>query len=227
MSRCQQAARPIARCLRQGPPAQAAAPSISAAARFFSNSTSRRDVEPTTTTSSSTPATDAQAAQDLGNATNALKPLKEQWLDPNTTTLLWAERKLLRQGTDPIGSRRRRAAVRQSPNIPFEQLPYHAFQEARKILADDRAEKLEAIKETAEEIRKLEARPADVYRAGEHHKQKKLGSLRRHLDYLKVQADINDPAVLRKFEDGHGAFPTTNRVGESPPHLPPDWNSPY
>lgn len=134
--------------------------------------------------------------------------MKEQWLDPNTTTLVWAEKKLLKQGTEPIGSRRRRAAVRQSPNIPFEQLPYHCFQEARKILGEDRAQQLEAIKETSEEIRKLEARPADVYRAGEHHKQKRLSSLRRHLEYLKIQADINDPAVRRTFEDGHGKLTT-------------------
>lgn len=129
-------------------------------------------------------------------------------MDPNTTTLVWAERKLLKQGTEPVGSRRRRAAVRQSPNIPFEQLPYHAFQEARKVLGEDRAEKLEAIRETAEEIAKLKTRPASVYRAGEHHKQKKLDSLRRHLEYLKIQADINDPAVRRKYEDGHGEFST-------------------
>lgn len=203
MSRCQQVARPIARCLRQGAPAQPAAPSISAAAaRFFSNSTSRRDVEPTTT--SPTPAAEAQAAHDLGDAAKASNQLKEQWMDPNTTTLVWAERKLLKQGTDIIGSRRRRAAVRQSPNMPFEQLPYHCFQEARQVLGADREEKLEAIRKTSEEIRKLEARSADVYRAGEHHKQKKLDSLRRHLEQLKIQADINDPAVRRKFEDGLG-----------------------
>lgn len=198
--------RPIARCLRQGNPAQPASPSVSAVtARFFSNSTSRRDVEPTSTSSTTPAAADAQAAHDLvANATKAPNSVREQWMDPNTTTLVWAERRLLKQGSEPIGSRRRRAAVRQSPNIPFEQLPYHAFQEARKVLGEDRAQKLEAISETADEIRKLEARPADVYRAGEYHKQKRLDSLRRHLEYLKIQADINDPAVRRKYEDGHG-----------------------
>lgn len=125
-------------------------------------------------------------------------------MDPNTTTLLWAERRLLKQGTEPIGSRRRRAAVRQSPNIPFEQLPYHCFQEARKVLAEDRTEKLEDLKRTSLEIAKLEQKSADVFRAGEQHKQKKLKSLRDHLEYLKIQADINDPAVKRKWEDGLG-----------------------
>lgn len=195
---------PLARGLRHGLATQSAAPSIyAAAARSFSRSASRRDVE-TTTTSSSTPATDAQSAQDLASTMKAENPLKEQWLDPNTTTLLWAERRLLKQGTEPVGSRRRRAAVRQSPNIPFEQLPYHCFQEARKVLAEDRTEKLEELKKTSIEIAKLEQRPADVYRAGEQFKQKKLDSLRGHLEDLKIQADINDPAVKRKFEDGLG-----------------------
>lgn len=196
---------PLARCLRQGLATQSAAPSISAAAaRSFSSSASRRDVE-SATSSSSTPAADAQSAQELASATKAANPaLKEQWLDPNTTTLLWAERRLLKQGREPIGSRRRRAAVRQSPNIPFEQLPYHCFQEARRVLAEDRAEKLEELKETSVEIAKLEQRPAKVYRAGEQFKQKRLESLREHLEDLKIQADINDPAVKRKFEDGLG-----------------------
>jgi large subunit ribosomal protein L35 len=185
----------LARCLRHDLATQSAAPS---AARSFSSSASRRAVEPSTT-SSSTPAADAQTS-----AAQTANPLKEQWLDPNTTTLLWAERRLLKQGTEPIGSRRRRAAVRQSPNIPFEQLPYHCFQEARKFLAEDRAEKLEELKETSNEIAKLEQRPAHVYRAGEQFKQRRLDSLRQHLEYLKIQADINDPAVKRKFEDGLG-----------------------
>lgn len=203
---------PLARCLRHGLATQPAAPSIyAAAARSFSKSASRRDVE-TTTTSSSTPAADAQSAQDLASTTNAANPLKEQWLDPNTTTLLWAERRLLKQGREPIGSRRRRAAVRQSPNIPFEQLPYHCFQEARKVLAEARVEKLEELKETSVEIAKLEKKPANVYRAGEQFKQKRLDSLRRHLEGLKIEADINDPAVKRKFEDGLGKLQSRRGV---------------
>lgn len=72
------------------------------------------------------------------------------------------------------------------------------------MLAEDRAQKLEELKETSVEIAKLEQRPANVYRAGEQFKQKKLESLQRHLEELKIQADINDPAVKRKFEDGLG-----------------------
>ena len=43
-----------------------------------------------------------------------------------------------------------------------------------------------------------------MHRAGEQFKQKQLVSLRSYLEYLKIQADINDPAVKRKFEDGLG-----------------------
>lgn len=217
MSRCQRAARPIALCFRPAYSSQFSVPCASATTtRLFSNSASRRDVEPTTTSSSA----DAQATQDLLNA-DASKPpgatesdealtaarrseLKAQWLDPNTTTLAWAEKKLQTKGINPIGSRRRRAAVRQTPNIPFEQLPYHAFQEARKILAEDRAEKLEQIKQAYRRLKTVEATPADTYKGGQGHKNIKVYSLRKHLEYLKIQADVNDPAVKRKFEDGLG-----------------------
>lgn len=226
MSRCQQVARPIALCLRPRCAAQITGPSISAAtARFLSHSPALRDVEPTTTTPSSS-AANAQATADLVHANAkpdlsakaaakaakaeakaaAKRELKARWMDPNTTTLPWAEKKLLKKGINPIGSRRRRAAVRQTLNIPFEQLPYHCFQEARKLLAEDRAQKLEDIKKTYQKLKTLEAQSADTYRGGEDFKSKKMRSLRRHLEYLKVQADMNDPAVKRKFEDGFGMF---------------------
>lgn len=211
-------ARPLALCFRPAYSSQFAVPSASTTtARVFSNSASRRDVEPTTTSSS---ADDAQATQDLLTAGASKSPaatesdealkavrrseLKAQWLDPNTTSMAWAERKLQTKGINPIGSRRRRAAVRQTPSIPFEQLPYHAFQEARKLLAEDRAEKLEEIKRAYQRIKTVEAMPADTYRGGQGHKNVKLHSLRNQLEYLKIQADINDPAVKRKFEDGLG-----------------------
>lgn len=234
MSRCQQVARPIALCLRPRCATQLIGPSISTAtARFLSNSAALRDVEPTTTTPSSS-AADAQATADLVHANSnpevsakaaakaakaakaeakaaAKRELKAQWLDPNITTLPWAEKKLIKKGINPIGSRRRRAAVRQTLNIPFEQLPYHCFQEARKLLAEDRAQKLEDIRKTYQKLKTLETQSADTYRGGEEYKSKKMRSLRKHLEYLKVQADMNDPAVKRKFEDGFGMFNATIR----------------
>lgn len=217
MSRCQQVARPLALCLRPAYSAPfSATPIPKAAARLFSTSPSRRDVEPTTTSS---PA-DAPAAQDLINAkapasapsadsegsqaADQRAALKAQWLDPNTTTLPWAERKLQRQGINPIGSRRRRAAVRQTPGIPFEKLPYHAYQEARNLLAADRLKKLEEIKRAYEKLKTVEAQPAETYREGVAHKNRRIYSLRKQLWELKIQADINDPFVRRRWEDGLG-----------------------
>lgn len=217
MSRCQQVARPLVLCLRPACSVQSSAASIpKATARLFSNSPSRCDVEPTTTSSP----VDAQATQDLlstkfpasappvgpegASTADQRAALKAQWLDPNTTTLLWAERKLQKQGINPIGSRRRRAAVRQTQGLPFEQLPYHAYQEARKLLAADRLKKLEEIKRAYQRLKTVEAQPAETYRSGTAHKNKMLYSLRKQLWYLKIQADINDPAVRMKWEDGLG-----------------------
>lgn len=238
MSRCQQVARPIALCLRPRCSTQIAGPSIATAkARFFFNSASLRDVEPTTTTASAS-AADTQATADLVHADSkpdvtidleakaaAKRELKARWMDPNTTTLPWAEKKLLKKGINPIGSRRRRAAVRQTLNIPFEQLPYHCFQEARKLLAEDRAQKLDDIKKAYLRLKTVEAQPATKYRGGEDHKFKKLRSLRGHLEYLKVQADMNDPAVKRKFEDGLGKFNLITAFLGSTPLLTQAWQN--
>lgn len=103
----------------------------------------------------------------------------------------------------PIGSRRRRAALKSSANIPFEQLPYQCFQEARKVLQADREEKLEMIAKERLRIKRLEAQDASIS-GGESQKQTRLDSLRRHLEYLKIQADINDPLIKKRFEDGEG-----------------------
>lgn len=108
----------------------------------------------------------------------------------------------MRQGTTPIGSRRRRAALQSSNNIPFEQLPYQCFQEARKVLLADRAEKLEQIEAMRQRIARVEALSPEE--ASEQSKKSRLGAMRLHLERLKISADINDPLVKRKFEDGQG-----------------------
>jgi len=93
-------------------------------------------------------------------------------LDPATTTTSRGERALMKSGVKPIGSRRRRAALRTSDNIPFEQLPYHCFQEARKVLLADRQEKLEMIKTERLRISNLVATDASTIRGGELLKQR-------------------------------------------------------
>lgn len=110
----------------------------------------------------------------------------------------------MRSGTPPIGSRRRRAALRTSQNIPFEQLPYQCFQEARKILQEDRQEKLQALAKEIAKIKRLEETPADQVSGGQRKKDMRLASLRKYVEELKVLADINDPIVKRRFEDGLG-----------------------
>lgn len=125
-------------------------------------------------------------------------------LDPNTAVHPWAEKDLWKAGTPPVGSRRRRYAIRTSQNIPFEQLPYQAFQEARKLLAEDREEKIAAIKAEVEKMRKIRDADASLFKGGEKKREMKLESLRRHIEWLKIQADINDPCIKRRFEDGLG-----------------------
>ncbi|KAK8926799.1 54S ribosomal protein L35, mitochondrial [Metarhizium anisopliae] len=124
-------------------------------------------------------------------------------LDP-TTVLPEFEAQLIKAGKMPIGSRRRRMAMRTTQNIPFEQLPYQAFQEARKILAADREDKLAKIKAELDKIAKLEAKDAADVKGGQKMKDVKLASLRREVERLKLLADANDPLVKKRFEDGLG-----------------------
>lgn len=127
--------------------------------------------------------------------------------DPELVTSPKLERRLMRKGISPIGSRRRRAALRDTANIPFEHLPYQCFQEARKFLLEDRKEKLEQIETERARIAKL--RETDASKAGgELQKQRRLRSMEKYLEELKIHADINDPIVKKKFEDGIGMFPT-------------------
>lgn len=94
--------------------------------------------------------------------------------------------------------------MKSSDNIPFEQLPYQTFQEARKILQEDREEKIKAIETERAKIAKLSLQDASAVSGGERQKQIRLDSMRRHLEHLKILADINDPMIKKRFEDGEG-----------------------
>ncbi|KIV87340.1 hypothetical protein PV11_02892 [Exophiala sideris] len=124
--------------------------------------------------------------------------------DPATVFVPRLERKLSRAGKPPIGSRRRRAALAQSPGIAFDQLPYQCFQEARKILIEDRAEKLKKIETERARIARLQDVEPSTFPGGEVYKQRRLRSMQAELEQLKILADINDPNVKRRFEDGKG-----------------------
>lgn len=111
------------------------------------------------------------------------------------------------------GPPRRRAAMRSSSNIPFEQLPYQCFQEARKVLLADREEKLVQIAKERNRIENLRQRDVSSISGGERTRQTQLYSMQKHLEWLKIQADINDPLIKKRFEDGDG----TSRIHCLPP----------
>jgi len=124
-------------------------------------------------------------------------------LDPALVSTPKEERQLMRSGIRPIGSRRRRAALQGSANLPFEQLPYQCFQEARKILGADREEKLQKIEVERARIARLQEQDPAVS-GGEFNKNRRLTNMRKYLEELKILADINDPAIKKRFEDGEG-----------------------
>ena len=126
-------------------------------------------------------------------------------LNPNFITTRKEEHLLAAEGRMPIGSRRRRAAIQSTSNIPFEQLPYQCFQEARKILAADREQKLIQIEEERKRIAKVHETPIEKL-GGEASKKGKLIAMHKYLEELKILADINDPMVKKRFEDGDGTF---------------------
>jgi large subunit ribosomal protein L35 len=114
------------------------------------------------------------------------------------------EQQLMKAGKMPIGSRRRRMAIRSTGDLPFEHLPYQAFQEARKILAVDREQKLAEISKELDKISRLEATSPDEIKGGQKMKDIKIKSLHKYVERLKILADANDPVVKKRFEDGTG-----------------------
>ena len=133
-------------------------------------------------------------------------PIPSQYLDPETVSTPRQERKLFKTlGLQPIGSRRRRAALKGSDNVPFEQMPYQCFQEARKVLLADREIKLAQIAEMRKRIARWQNTPAAEC-GGEVAKKGKLVRMQKHLEDLKVLADINDPMIKKRFEDGMGNY---------------------
>ncbi|KAI9683941.1 MAG: hypothetical protein M1829_004276 [Trizodia sp. TS-e1964] len=123
--------------------------------------------------------------------------------DPERAASRQQVRALLRRGIMPIGSRRRRAALNSSANIPFEQLPFQCFQEARKVLAADREEKLGQIEIQRARIIRLKEQDPSIS-GGVWEKARRLDSMQKQLEKLKILADINDPLIKKRFEDGDG-----------------------
>ncbi|MCJ1314337.1 hypothetical protein MMC25_008018 [Agyrium rufum] len=148
-----------------------------------------------------------------------LDPLKYGWRRHEKR-----ERQL---GNPIIGSRRLRATRIGSGatlGIPFEQLPYQCFQEARRVLQADREEKLVQIALERERIAKAEAVDASRMRGDEGAKKGKITAMKIYLEKLKILADINDPMVKKRFEDGLGMLyldPTALPSSSSLPNIDP------
>lgn len=131
---------------------------------------------------------------------------REKLSTPRKERLLAREARLR-----PIGSRRRRAALATSREIPFSQLPYQCFQEARKVLIEDRAGKVAEIEDLRAKINKWNA--AEVPPEREAMREKRIGSWNQRIEQLKILADINDPLVKKNFEDGFGKVMCAEEVG--------------
>jgi len=129
---------------------------------------------------------------------------KVDLLQPHLVHTPRLERRLVtRKNLTPVGSRRRRAALQAiNQQVPFEQQPYQCFQEARKILAADRQEKVQQLDVQRARYNKL--RQLQVEPQNEFSRQQRIQGMEKHLEELKVFADINDPVVKRRFEDGKG-----------------------
>ncbi|QDS76228.1 hypothetical protein FKW77_008727 [Venturia effusa] len=184
-------------CLRNG---TASIAFLNASKRFFSATPSlEEELQTPEPTSSSTQAPDPEG----------------KGFDPLLVHTEHSERQLAKKGVLPVGSRRSRAARSTTGNIPFEQLPYQCFQDARQVLAQDREEKVKLIEDMRAKIAKLVAKD-DAACGGKDRKKIMLDSMKRELERYKILADINDPMVKKKFEDGEGdmSFPVYRFLAE-------------
>ncbi|KAF3009799.1 hypothetical protein E8E13_010091 [Curvularia kusanoi] len=187
------------RCVRQVPAANGAPQ------RMLSSSAAAREEVQTQPAAASTQS--PPPPQSVSTAAAEVPEYMQKWgtLDPEMVENKKQERRLIRrEGLQPVGSRRRRAAlrlsaIRKTEEVPFEQLPYQCFQEARKFLQEDRLEKLKDIKTQQQRIQAVAAS-----NASEQAKRDRIAHMKLHLNDLIIAADINDPMVKRKFEDGQG-----------------------
>jgi large subunit ribosomal protein L35 len=88
--------------------------------------------------------------------------------------------------------------------FPLSNYHTNVFKKRGRFLQADREEKLELIAKERLRISNLVATDPATINGGEKFKDVRLDSMRRHLEYLKIQADINDPLIKKRFEDGQG-----------------------
>ena len=63
------------------------------------------------------------------------------------------------------------------------------------------------IEEERKRIKKVQETPAERL-GGEVSKKGKLVAMQKYLEDMKIWADINDPLVKKRFEDGKGVYHT-------------------
>jgi large subunit ribosomal protein L35 len=125
-------------------------------------------------------------------------------LDPRTVHTFKQERQLKKfRRLLPIGSRRRRIAIASTDNVPFSQLPYQCFQEARKVLSEHRREILDQIAAQQERVATQLKRVPDSPEK-ELAMRNRIAAMEAKIKELKIEADIHDPLIKKTFEDGHG-----------------------
>lgn len=71
------------------------------------------------------------------------------------------------------------------------------------MLLTDREEKLKEIESVRQKLSRLQALSAEEA-GGEQSRKSRIVALELRLERLKILADINDPIVKRRFEDGLG-----------------------
>jgi len=79
-------------------------------------------------------------------------------------------------------------------------MPFQAYQLALEIIREDRAEKMQQIKQTQERLSRALAAP------GVNPKARHILSLKRHLDRLRILADANNPRVKYNFDNGISTY---------------------
>lgn len=79
----------------------------------------------------------------------------------------------------------------------LEDMPFQTYQLALDVIRDDRKEKIQSIAEMRTRIENVKK-----YAADGPEKEESLKSMIAHLEYLKIQADINNPRVKYNFDNG-------------------------
>lgn len=79
-------------------------------------------------------------------------------------------------------------------------MPFQAYQLALKVIHEAREENLALIKKELARIDGVKKR----YKLGE--KDQRIIAMRDRVEYLKVQADINNPRVRYNFQNGDSMY---------------------